>query len=131
MLRERMVTLADATDLAAPLLNDVQLTDDIVFPPAGVDVQTAQRLLDATADAVRDGLLGDSTELRDRLRSAIEGMDVKPRIAFRALYVAILGVPAGLPVFDSMAFLGAEETLRRLDVARARLHEQGALASEG
>ena len=37
------------------------------------------------------------------------------------LYTAIEGRGQGLPLFDSIAMLGRESSLRRLRVARARL----------
>ena len=46
---------------------------------------------------------------------------MKSRDAFRVLYVAILGAPAGLPVIEAMAFLGKDRSLQRLREARARL----------
>ena len=50
-----------------------------------------------------------------------EAAGVKSRDAFRVLYVAILGMPAGLPVIEAMEFLGKEKSLQRLREARARL----------
>jgi hypothetical protein len=36
----------------------------------------------------------------------------------------MLGRPQGVPVFDAMAFVGAEKTLERLRQARQKLEEQ-------
>jgi glutamyl-tRNA synthetase len=121
MLRERMVTLADATTLAAPLLNDVVLDDSIDFPPRRVDAHVAAKLLDACIAAVEAGGLADVVALREQLAREVEALGVKPRDAFRVLFVAILGSPAGVSVFDAMEFIGKEKTLQRLHAARQRL----------
>jgi glutamyl-tRNA synthetase len=121
MLRERMVTLADATRLCAPLLGEVRLDPSIEFPPKKVDQATAVAMIDACIAAVEHGGLDDQAALLEQIRSVAESAGVKSRDAFRVLYVAILGTPAGLPVIEAMAFLGKEKSLQRLREARARL----------
>jgi glutamyl-tRNA synthetase len=121
LLRERMVTLADARRLCAPLLGDVVLDPSVEFPPKKVDQDTAVAIIDATIDAIEHGLLEDHAAMLERIREVVESRGVKPRDGFRVLYVAILGSPTGLPVIESMMFLGTETSLRRLRAARARL----------
>ena len=121
MLRERMVTLADATRLCAPLLGEVTLDPGVEFPPKKVDQATAVAMIDACIDAVAQGGLENHEALLERIRAVAEGAGVKSRDAFRVLYVAILGMPAGLPVIEAMAFLGKDRSLQRLREARARL----------
>ena len=116
-----MVTLADATRLCAPLLGDVRLDPAVEFPPKKVDQATAVAMIDACIAAVEDGGLADHDALLERIRAVADGAGVKSRDAFRVLYVAILGVPAGLPVIEAMEFLGKEKSLQRLREARARL----------
>jgi glutamyl-tRNA synthetase len=121
MLRERMVTLADATRLCAPLLGDVTIDPGVEFPPKKVDQATAVAMIDACIEAVEAGDLENHDALLEKIRAVAEGAGVKSRDAFRVLYVAILGVPAGLPVIEAMVFLGRDRTLQRLREARARL----------
>jgi glutamyl-tRNA synthetase len=121
MLRERMVTLADATRLCAPLLGDVKLDASVDFPPKKVDQQTAVAMIDACIGAVEEGALDDHDAMLQRLRAVAERSGVKSRDAFRVLYIAVLGTPAGLPVIEAMEFLGKERSLQRLHEARARL----------
>jgi glutamyl-tRNA synthetase len=131
VLRERMVTLADAERLAAPLLHDVVLDDTVPFPPRNVDADAAAKLLDACIDAVEHGGLDDPLALRQRLSQEAEALGAKPRDAFRVLFVAILGTPTGVPIFSdpetgvvgATEFIGPEKTLQRLRAARARLEE--------
>ena len=121
LLQERMVLLSDGTQLGAPLLGDAPWDDDVVFPPRKVDADSATALLDAACAEVENGGLEDLTEMRLRLTALLEQRDVKARDGFRVLYIAILGRPQGVPVFDAMAFIGPDVSIRRLRAARARL----------
>jgi len=121
LLRERMVTLADATRLCAPLLGDPKPDPSVAFPPKNVDETTAIAMIDACIDAIEDGDLERPEVLLDRVRVVADTAGLKARDAFRVLYVAILGTPAGLPVIEAMVFLGKDKSLARLRQARARL----------
>jgi len=120
MLRERMVTLADAKHLAAPLLDGVA-PDQADFPPKGVEPLVARAMLDACIDAVAAGMLEHEDDLLERLRETAKQHAAKVGAAFRVLYVAVLGEPSGVPVIQAMAFLGSDRALERLRAARARL----------
>ena len=54
-------------------------------------------------------------------RGVIEGLGIKPRKAMPALYAAVEGRHAGLPLFDSIVLLGRDRVLARLRSARERL----------
>ncbi|QOQ38573.1 glutamate--tRNA ligase [Trueperella pecoris] len=51
----------------------------------------------------------------------VAGLELKPRFAFQPLFVAMTGTNVSLPVVDSMAILGKDETLTRLRRFRATL----------
>jgi glutamyl-tRNA synthetase len=121
LLQERIVRLSDAADLASPLLGDAPWEEGVQFPPRKVDAEVAIALLDACIDEVSRGALADVVGLRERLTALLDAHGVKARDGFRVLYVAVLGRSAGVPVFDAMAFLGADTTLARLRSARAKL----------
>ncbi len=55
------------------------------------------------------------------LRPTLDALGLKPRKAMPALYAAIEGQHAGLPLFDSIQLLGRERSLRRLEQASQRL----------
>ena len=57
------------------------------------------------------------------LRPVLEPLGVKPRKALPAVYAAIEGRHAGLPLFDSIFLLGRDRALARLRAARQRLAE--------
>ncbi|MFN2451480.1 MAG: glutamate--tRNA ligase, partial [Candidatus Dormibacteria bacterium] len=121
LVQERMVRLDEAPGLCAPLLGDAPWEDGVAFPPKKVSVEVAGGLLLACAEAVRRNGLDDVDQLRGVLTGWLEERGVRARDGFRTLYVAMLGRPVGLPVFDAMRFVGVETTLRRLEEARRRL----------
>jgi glutamyl-tRNA synthetase len=123
LLQERITTLRDAADLAAPLLGEAPWADGVQFPPKKVDGATAAALLDAAIAELESGALSDPAALRERLTAMLEARGVKARDGFRVLYIAMLGRPQGVPVFDAMAFVGRDVTLRRLRHARQKLAE--------
>jgi glutamyl-tRNA synthetase len=55
------------------------------------------------------------------LRGLEEPLGMKLRKFIPVLYVAVMGRPTGIPLFDSIGILGRERTLARLRAARARL----------
>ena len=61
MLRERMVTLADATRLCAPLLGEVTLDASVEFPPKKVDQATAVAMIDACIEAIESTAVSRTT----------------------------------------------------------------------
>src|SRR5207248_1259794 len=51
------------------------------------------------------------------LRPVLEKVDVKPRKGLPAVYAAVEGTHAGLPLFDSIVLLGRERSVRRVRAA--------------
>lgn len=64
---------------------------------------------------------------RELIEGAVRGLEApvgaKLRKWISVLYVATMGRPQGIPLFDSLAILGREEALERLRVAWERLDE--------
>jgi glutamyl-tRNA synthetase len=56
-----------------------------------------------------------------QLQPLIDALGLKPRKVMHAVYTAVEGRSAGLPVFEAMLLLGRESSLRRLRAARARV----------
>ena len=52
------------------------------------------------------------------LRAVPESLGVKPKVMFQAIRVAVTGSTISLPLFESLALLGRERALARLDAAR-------------
>ena len=117
--QERAVTVGDLVRQADFLF----VADDgfAIAPDSWERVEKAERVTEVfdaviahleTAEWTLDGV---------DPRGVIEGLGLKPRKAMPALYAAVEGRHAGLPLFDSIVLLGRERTLARLRAARERL----------
>jgi glutamyl-tRNA synthetase len=63
----------------------------------------------------------DAPAIEAALRPLVEELGVKARQLFGIIRIAITGKPVSPPLFESMAVLGKERCLRRLDEAIERL----------
>ena len=110
--QEKIQTLADFLPLAGPLLDG-----------PGEDPKARERWLDddgrASLADVRDALAAaerfDEASIEQALASVIERRGVKPREVYQPLRVALTGGTVSPGIFESVALLGREETLRRID----------------
>ena len=59
------------------------------------------------------------------LREVVERLDAKPAQVFQPVRVAIAGTTVSPGIFESVALLGREQTLARVDAALARADERG------
>jgi glutamyl-tRNA synthetase len=78
----------------------------------------------ATLRAARDALAGVEPftleNVEAALRGVVEGRQVKPGAVFQPVRVAITGTTVSPGIFESVALLGKEKTLRRIDRALER-----------
>ncbi len=121
LIQPRIATLAEAPGMLGFLF-----VDEAEFT---MDPDDAARVLTADAEpvlaAAEDALAGlgpwTYEDIDAALRAAlVDGLGLKPRAAFSgALRVGVTGHRAGPPLFESIALLGRDCTLRRLASARA------------
>lgn len=82
----------------------------------------AGQVLAASATALRDLETWTTEAIEQALREAlIDGLGLKPRLAFGPLRTAISGRRVSPPLFESMELLGRESSLARIDRLRERL----------
>lgn len=80
----------------------------------------AAPVLKAAADALREVAAWSAPEIEQALRAAlVDGLGLKPRLAFGPVRVAVTGRRVSPPLFESIELLGKERTARRLDAALA------------
>ena len=120
IIQERLVLLKDALpQLDFLFADDADLTvadDAFASLPDG-----AAEVLDAAVAALAEGPF-DAEAIQAALREQIvEGLGLKPRVAFGPVRVAISGRKVSPPLFESMEILGRESSLERLRALRARL----------
>ncbi len=115
LVRERMETLGQAVGMLGFLLVDAA--------EFSVDPADAQAVLDEPGrDVVRASIAAlepvadwSAPAIEEALRSAlIDGMGLKPKVAFGPVRVAITGRRVSPPLFESMEILGREASLARL-----------------
>jgi glutamyl-tRNA synthetase len=113
--REKMQTLADFWDLAGPLIE---------APSEYVEKAWRQWGGSPHLRAVRDDLANVSEwkleTIEAVLRARVDELGVKPKEVFQPIRVALTGTTVSPGIFESVAALGRDETLARLDKALQR-----------
>jgi len=119
-ISERMETLGQAAGMVGFLF-----AGEPGCKPFEVDPDDAAKILDdqgiATLEAARSSLESleswTTEDIEFALRRAlIDGLGLKPRLAFGPVRVAITGRRVSPPLFESMELLGRERSLERLAV---------------
>ena len=119
LIQERINTLSEAVDLLAFLFTEDERLE--IDPDGG---SMAVRRRPWMPRAPRWLSCGSSTTptIEAALRSAlVEGLGLKPRLAFTPVRVAITGREISPPLFESIALLGRTSTLARIAAARSVL----------
>ena len=116
LIQERLVVLSEAPDLVSFLFKSA---DQIVIEDdakAGLPENTAEVLNAAVAalEPIAAGNFKTETVQAALQAALIEGMGLKPRIAFGPLRTGISGRRISPPLFESMEILGKAETIARL-----------------
>ncbi len=119
LAQERATTLVQIAEQAEFLfVSDDGLVIDVASWEKVEKIDRAGDILDAAIAHLE--VCEWTTEGID-LRAPVDALGVKARKALPAVYAAIEGRTAGLPLFDSIQLLGRESSLSRLRAARARL----------
>jgi glutamyl-tRNA synthetase len=116
--QEKMQTLADFWPLAGFLVErpagyDERAWSKVMSDGAPERLRTARSALEAAAEPF------GSEQVEEALRGVVERLEVKPRDVFQPIRVAITGTTVSPGIFESVAALGREETLARIDAALA------------
>jgi glutamyl-tRNA synthetase len=115
--QEKIHTLADFMPLAGALLDGPG--DDPAARERWLDEDGRAALADAR-EALAQAPDFDQASIEAALSGVIERRAAKPRQVYQPLRVAITGTTISPGIFESLALLGREETLRRIDAALAR-----------
>lgn len=117
LITERINKLTEAADMLGFLFGEITYDDDA---RAALTADDAAQVLAAATDALNALHQWSTAAIEEALRGAlIEGLGLKPRVAFGAVRWAISGRKISPPLFESMEILGREESLRRLTAAKA------------
>ncbi|MGH8985954.1 MAG: glutamate--tRNA ligase [Acidimicrobiia bacterium] len=119
--QERAVTLASLVDQMGFLF--VGEDEFEIEPESWAHLEKVERVDEVLDAAVAHLESCDWTLEAIDLRPSIDALGLKPRKVYPALYAAVEGRHAGLPLHDSIELLGRERVLGRLRAARKRLTE--------
>ena len=114
LAQTRMQLLGESTDLMRFLFIT---SDQIEYNEKAVSKlkDSAVDVLQAASQVFADLETFDAEHIKPALDAKlVEEMEVKPRLAFGPLFVAMTGTNVSLPVVDSMAILGKDEVLARI-----------------
>jgi glutamyl-tRNA synthetase len=118
LVQERMNLLREAPGMLGFLFVDEVTVEDDARAALRDD---AAAVLDAARTALADGPF-DAAALQERLQAAlVDGLGLKPRVAYTPLRVAVTGRRVSPPLFESMELLGRDAVLARVDALRATL----------
>lgn len=121
LVQERITLLGEAPDMLEFLF---RRDDEIVVQPDALKglPGNADEVLDVALAALTTLNVWDADSIQSVLRAElIEGMGIKPRLAFGPLRTALSGKRVSPPLFESMVILGKESSLQRLRNFRSTL----------
>lgn len=119
LVQERMQMLGDAPGLLGFLFRDVEAYDEDAV--RGLPANTAEVLaasIDALQAVPEDAFTAEAIQAA-LAASLIDGLGLKPRVAYGPARVALSGRRVSPPLFESMELLGKSVTLDRLERLRA------------
>ena len=121
LVQERMQLLGEAPKLLAFLFKadeEITIADDARKQLK----ESAPQVLAAALEALEALEVWDAASIESALRSAIvEGLEIKPRLAFGPVRIAVSGERISPPLFESMEILGKESSLNRVRALAAKL----------
>jgi glutamyl-tRNA synthetase len=115
LLKERMIVLSEAVGMLGFLLSE---SAEVEFEEAAVSglPENAKEVVLAALETLKPLESFDAQSIQDALNAElVERLELKPRIAFGPVRVAVSGRRVTPPLFESMEILGKELSLARLE----------------
>lgn len=118
LIQERIALLGEAPEMLAFLFKDDDAIDVADDARKGLP-QNLTEVLDAAIAALDPVTDWSAENIQTALKDAlVEGMGIKPRLAFGPVRTAVSGRRISPPLFESMVILGKESSLKRLQAFR-------------
>lgn len=121
LVQERLKLLSEAAELTSFFFADETEYESGLLLGRRLDLPTAQRALRTTLGKLTALSPWDAPTLEGVIRSLAEDLSLRTGDYFGLLRVAVTGRTAAPPLFETMAVLGRERCLRRLEAALAKL----------
>lgn len=116
LVSERLKTLGEVAPWVSFLFTDIEVTEDARTKV--LEKEGAGRSLAAVTAALEALPTFDAASIEEALRTIPEALELKPKVVFQAVRVAVTGTTVSPPLFESLALLGKDTTLARLNAAR-------------
>ncbi|HZZ98762.1 MAG TPA: glutamate--tRNA ligase [Candidatus Saccharimonadia bacterium] len=117
LVRERLVLLTDIESLTDFFYRDITVEKSVLQSKKATDEVVKQQLTE-TLTVIHAAKNWDATELETAIRALQEKHDWHKGQYFMMLRVAVTGKTATPPLFETIAALGKEVTLQRLQAAQ-------------
>jgi len=121
LIQERARTLAEVAELAQFFFVDELDYDSALLLGKNMSQELAIRALETTQQKLVELKVFDADSLEGVLRPLAGELGLKTSQLFGSLRVAVTGRTAAPPLFQTMAVLGKERCLRRIEAALDRL----------
>jgi glutamyl-tRNA synthetase len=123
LIQERIKLLRDVATVADFFfVDELPPYDTAELIPQKGDLAMAQRVLERARE-VLPAVEFSHQGLEEALRAAAAGMGVKAGQMFQPIRVAVCGRKNAPPLFETMAVLGKDTCLRRIEQAIRKIHE--------
>lgn len=121
LVQERMQLLGEAPAMLGFLFRsdeEIEVSEEAMKSLK----ESAGQVLDAALEALEHLQDWRAEPLQEALRAAIvDGLGIKPRLAFGPVRTAVSGAKVSPPLFESMEILGQDSSLERIRRLRSRL----------
>jgi glutamyl-tRNA synthetase len=122
LIHERLKELSEAPDLLSFFFHDVSYDDTAQLIPKKMDAARTIAVLRTVYDRLSPLETWDEQQLEAMLRPLAEELQLKTGQVFGAIRVAITGRTVAPPLFETLAALGKERSLQRIDAAAHTLN---------
>jgi glutamyl-tRNA synthetase len=121
LIHERTRTLVDALDLASFFFVEELDYDTNILIEKGMTRENTIKVLEVSYSKIKDIHNYDSVTLENIIRPLAQDLSLKTGQLFGTLRTAMTGRIAAPPLFQTMAVLGRDRTLKRIEMAINKL----------
>lgn len=117
LVNERVTTLSELPDKVSFFF-----TEPAIEPGKASELlatQDAARALEAARRAL-EAIQFDEAAIEAALRGAAEAAGIRPKVLFQSVRAAVTGSTVSPPLFETLALLGKERALQRIEAALSR-----------
>lgn len=114
LIYERLVTLADFSELSDFFWQEIVIDKKLLLKKADEEIVSGQLML---TKAFLETINWSKDKIEEKIRSLTEEKNYKKNQYFMMLRIAVTGKTATPPLFETMEILGKEKTIQRLSQA--------------